>query len=73
MLAIDVGNSRIKFAIWKDGAWQNYTSHEYDIKTLPNLLDKFFENTITQPVYVSCVVDAAKDFLSRWFKKNCYS
>jgi len=70
MLAIDVGNSRIKFAIWEDGAWQNYTSHEYDIKTLPNLLDKFFENIITQPVHVSCVVDAVKDSLSRWFKKR---
>lgn len=67
MLMIDIGNSRIKCALWLDNAWQLLRSQPYQQENLNNQFDLLFEDIVPQPVYVTCVVDALKDALALWF------
>ena len=70
MLAIDVGNTRIKLAEWRDGAWQSYSSHMYNAHALAKILDVTLKNFAPQPVYIACVVDDVTSQLSYWFEQQ---
>lgn len=70
MLMIDIGNSRIKYAVWQDNAWRNYCSREYSHEALLQQFDQFFGDIAVRAVYVACVVDDVKASLADWFQKN---
>ena len=70
MLAIDVGNTRIKLAEWRDGAWLSYSSHSYNTHTLAEMLDTALKGFAPQPVYIACVVDDVTSQLSYWFEQQ---
>lgn len=67
MLLIDVGNSRIKSAVWSDGQWLMPCALAYEAGNLPRQFDTIIQSISPQPVFISCVVDAMKEPLSRWF------
>ena len=67
MLMIDIGNSRIKCAVWLDNVWQLLRSQPYEQENLNKQFDLLFEDIVPQPVYVACVVDDLKDALALWF------
>lgn len=70
MLLIDVGNSRIKSAVWMDGHWLMPRALEYKKNNASNLLDEITAGISPQPVYIACVVDAMKEPLLEWFHKH---
>lgn len=70
MLMIDIGNSRIKLAVWLNGTWAFVHSASYHSVNLNAFFDKVFKDILPQSIYVSCVVDAVSDPLTKWFVSN---
>ena len=67
MLLIDVGNNRIKSAVWSNDHWLLPRTIEYKKNNLPHAFDEIIQGISPQSVYISCVVDAMKEPLSSWF------
>jgi type III pantothenate kinase len=68
MLLIDVGNSQIKCAESGNITFEMTRTLAYQKYALQDQFDQLFQGYLSQPVFVSCVVEDMKEPLSKWFQ-----
>jgi len=68
MLCIDIGNSRIKWCVWKDDEIQRNAVAEYEVQQLDKLLEQWFCDIDHQDIFVSSVVSSKiNKIIEFWF------
>lgn len=74
MLAIDIGNSRIKWALFIDGLIKEDGSSGYSYEDFENKLELSCLPDVAETVMVSCVAgDELKGRFEKWASKNAYT
>ena len=74
MLAVDIGNSRIKWAIFLDGIIKENGSCDYNHDNFENQLDLFSVVISANSVIVSCVAgELLKNRFEKWANTNAYT
>lgn len=72
MLAIDVGNSRLKWGVWQQNVLIDKGVFSYRPEQLEQALDNYFAPSLQQgSVYVSCVAsEQVQMLLRKWFQQQ---
>ena len=72
ILAIDVGNTRIKWGIWQQNVLEHKGAFSYRPEQLEADLDKYFASLLRQEsVYACCVASEQVQLsLQQWFKRQ---
>jgi len=62
ILTVDIGNTRIKWGLWKNADISQQDAHDYSFDTLPELLDRAWnELEVPSRVMLACVAGAAPE------------
>ena len=72
ILTIDIGNSRIKWGLWRDAALVASNAHGYDAKTLDSQLDQAWQG-LEQPdaIILACVAGRAiENSVQAWLREH---
>jgi len=74
MLAVDIGNSRVKWALFVDGLIKENGSSDYNHENFENKLDLICLPDTNMSVMVSCVAgDELKNRFEKWAGKTTYA
>lgn len=72
ILAVDIGNSRIKWALWQDGQMQTPAAIDYRSDNLSALLDANWQSLVpATTVMLACVAgEAVEQLVQQWLQQH---